>query len=114
MRTLTNSALRDKSEINVPRQWLESIKYKAASYAKNQSIFVTEHKLCEIDINSTLTVREHDILRDLYHGFSQSEIARKHSLSLNSVKMATKSIYEKLNVHKISDLVRVAAEHSLV
>jgi DNA-binding CsgD family transcriptional regulator len=50
----------------------------------------------------------------LYHGFSQSEIARKQSLSVNTVKMVTKSIYEKLHVHKISDLIRIAAEQGLV
>jgi len=77
-------------------------------------MFINEYKLCESAVNKMLSSREQDVLSDLYHGFSQAEIARKHSLSINTVKMVTKSIYEKLHVHKISDLIRVAAEQRLV
>jgi LuxR family maltose regulon positive regulatory protein len=113
MRTLTMAALREP-DVDVPRQWLESIKNRATSYAKNQSLFINEYKLSDAALNKTLSAREQDVLSDLYHGFSQAEIARKHSLSVNTVKMVTKNIYEKLHVHKISDLIRVAAEQRLV
>jgi LuxR family maltose regulon positive regulatory protein len=113
MRTLTMAAL-NEPHTDIPRGWLEIIKNKATSYAKNQSMFINEYKLCESAVNKMLSSREQDVLSDLYHGFSQAEIARKHSLSINTVKMVTKSIYEKLHVHKISDLIRVAAEQRLV
>jgi LuxR family maltose regulon positive regulatory protein len=114
MRTLTMAVIREESCPEIPRPWLESIKNKSTSYAKNQSMFINEHKLSEAALNKALSAREQDVLSDLYHGFSQAEIARKHSLSVNTVKMVTKSIYEKLHVHKISDLIRVAAEQRLV
>jgi LuxR family maltose regulon positive regulatory protein len=114
MRTLTMVALREGTCEGIPNAWLESIKNKATSYAKNQSMFVTEHKLSEASPNKALSAREQDVLSDLYHGYSQAEIAKKHNLSINTVKMVTKNIYEKLHVHKISDLIRVAAEQRLV
>jgi len=118
MRTLIAAALREQMDSSsqvcgIPRLWLESIKHKATSYAKNQSMFINEHKTYNSD-NRVLSAREHDVLSDLYHGFSQSEIASKRSLSINTVKMITKGIYEKLHVHKISDLIRIAAEQRLV
>jgi LuxR family maltose regulon positive regulatory protein len=113
MRTLIMTSLRENTA-RIPQSWLESIRSKSASYAKNQSKLIANHKLCKSAVNKTLSAREHDILSDLYYGLSQSEIAVKHSLSVNTVKMVTKSIYEKLHVHKISDLIRVAAEQRLV
>jgi len=35
-------------------------------------------------------------------------------LSVSTVKMITKIIYEKLDVHKISELIRLTAERGLV
>jgi LuxR family maltose regulon positive regulatory protein len=118
MRTLTAAASREQSDasaagMGIPRSWLESVRYKATSYAKSQSMFINENKKIGVSVK-TLSAREQDVLSDLYHGFSQVEIAGKLNLSVNTVKMVTKSIYEKLHVHKISDLVRVAAEQGLV
>jgi LuxR family maltose regulon positive regulatory protein len=113
MRTVAMTALRE-ADTDIPHSWLESIKNKSTTYAKNLSMLVNEHKLSEMALSKALSPREQDVLSDLYHGFSQVEIARNHSLSVNTVKMVTKSIYEKLHVHKISDLIRVAAEQRLV
>jgi LuxR family maltose regulon positive regulatory protein len=113
MRTLTSSAMRDDVEIAVPNAWLELMKQKSSSYAKYQSVFINEQK-SGTPSNKVLSPREYDVLRELYSGATQAEIAKKHSLSINTVKMVTKSIYEKLHVHKISDLIRVAAERNLV
>jgi DNA-binding NarL/FixJ family response regulator len=116
MRTLMMAALRELPGVlaAIPHSWLETVKHKSTSYAKGQSLFITGHKLRETEVNKVLSAREQDVLNDLYNGFSQAEIARKYSLSVNTVKMVTKSIYEKLHVHKISDLIRVAAEQRLV
>jgi LuxR family maltose regulon positive regulatory protein len=113
MRTLVSTFLREQPDLGIPRTWLESLKHKATSYAKNQSTFITENKTGNSN-NKILSARENDVLNDLYHGFSQAEIASKRSLSVNTIKMVTKSIYDKLHVHKISDLVRIAAEQGLV
>jgi len=112
MRTLIMAALRE-DDAGVPRSWLELIRHKATSYAKNQSKLISEYNVYSGGGNA-LSSREQDVLSDLYHGLSQTEIATKQSLSTNTVKMVTKSIYEKLNVHKISDLIRVAVEQRLV
>jgi len=118
MRTLATIALNEISnssgpDIDIPRSWLESIKKKTTSYAKSQSMFITEYNLFNGSGN-LLTAREQDILRDLYHGLSQMEIASKRNLSVNTIKMYTKILYNKLNVHKIADLIRIAAERGLV
>jgi len=111
MRTLARTALSDKYQ-GVPQKWLETVRNKAASYARNQSTFISEY---EKNINNKLlSVRERDVLNDLYNGLTQPEIATARNISVNTVKMITKSLYEKLYVHKISDLIRVAAEQQLV
>jgi LuxR family maltose regulon positive regulatory protein len=116
MRTLTTVALSELSdgpEPVIPRSWLELIKKKTTLYAKNQSIFIAEHNTFHGG-EKVLTAREQDILRDLYHGFSQTEIASKRNLSVNTVKIYTKNLYDKLHVHKIADLIRIAAEQGLI
>jgi LuxR family maltose regulon positive regulatory protein len=114
MRTLTTSFLRSYADINIPKRWLELVRNKSTFYAKNQSMFICELKSSEMTVNHTLSARELAVLSDLYHGFSQPEIAYKHSLSVNTVKMTIKRVYEKLKVSKISDLIRVAAEQKLI
>ncbi|MCL2703165.1 MAG: LuxR C-terminal-related transcriptional regulator [Defluviitaleaceae bacterium] len=114
MRSLIIAALREHSSdsaqcIGIPCSWLESIKYKATSYAKSQSVFINEHKKNSIS-DKELTPREKDVLTYLYKGFSQPEIANKLDLSVNTIKTITRILYDKLHVHKISDLVRIAAE----
>lgn len=116
MRTLTTVALKelkDNNETGIPFSWLETIKQKTTSYAKCQSLIITEYNAFNDNVLA-LTPREQDVLFDLYHGFSQTEIAKKRSLSLNTIKMYTKNLYEKLHVHKISDLIRISAEKGLV
>jgi LuxR family maltose regulon positive regulatory protein len=112
MRTLTSAALRAEVNVDIPHSWLESVRRKASSYSKNQSAFIAEQKSHEM--KKDLSAREYEVLSDLYRGLSQIEIAKKHSLSINTVKMVTKNIYGKLNVHKISDLIRIVAERKLV
>ncbi|MCL2500307.1 MAG: LuxR C-terminal-related transcriptional regulator [Defluviitaleaceae bacterium] len=93
----------------IPRTWLESIKHKATEYAKSQSLFINKHKKNDNNVKE-LTPREKEVLTYLYNGFSQPEIAGKLELSVNTVKTITRILYDKLHVHKISDLVRIAAE----
>jgi len=112
MRTLSTVAL-SKNDIGIPKEWLEDVRRKALYYAGKQSLFISEHKAHEIG-NIKFSAREHDILSDLYKGLTQAEIASKRSLSINTVKMNMRNIYNKLDIHKISDLIRIVAEHGLV
>jgi len=111
MRTLTMAALRE--DTGIPATWLEAVRHKALYYAQNQSMFISEY-LENTGGSRMLSAREREILSDLYEGLSQSKIAAKRNLSVNTVKMIVKSLYGKLNVHKISDLVRISAERKLV
>lgn len=55
-----------------------------------------------------LTQREHDILNELPVHQSVAEIARKQTLSVNTVKTHMRSIYQKLGVTDRSDAVSTA------
>jgi len=119
MRSLINTTLREhpgNSEqcIGIPRSWLESIKHKATSYAKSQSLFINEYQKNDSSKAKELTPREKEVLTYLYNGLSQLEIADKLGLSVNTIKMITRILYDKLHVHKISHLIRIAVEQKLL
>ena len=59
-------------------------------------------------------MRELDILADLYHGLSRSEIAARQALSINTINSGITSIFNKLGARSIADVVRIAAEEKLV
>jgi len=114
IRTLTTVALREPNNV-VPMSWLEMIGRKAASYAKHQGMLISEYKKANgEDGEMVLSSRENDVLRDMYHGLSRSEIAASQNLSINTVKLYINSIYEKLNACNIADVIRIAAERKLV
>jgi DNA-binding NarL/FixJ family response regulator len=53
-----------------------------------------------------LTEKEHDIMKDLYDGLANAQIASKHYISINTVKSHVKSIYNKISVHNRTELVK--------
>jgi len=114
MRTLVLAAMRDDN-CEIPRAWLELIKRKSAYYAKNQGLLITAYERTnntnrEIDLSS----REREVLRDLYNGLSQSEIATKYDLSVKTIEMVNKNILGKLHAHSKTDVIRIASEKNLV
>ncbi|MBP2388101.1 helix-turn-helix transcriptional regulator [Paeniglutamicibacter kerguelensis] len=62
----------------------------------------------------TLTPREHEILKELPVHQSVAEIARKLTLSVNTVKTHLRSIYQKLGVSDRSEAVSVAQNRGLL
>jgi DNA-binding NarL/FixJ family response regulator len=64
---------------------------------KKTAIFSIEN------INKTLpnklTQREFEILSDIYNGLSNSDIAEKNFVSLNTIKSHVQKVYEKLDAH---------------
>ncbi|MDR1966621.1 MAG: LuxR C-terminal-related transcriptional regulator, partial [Synergistaceae bacterium] len=96
MRTLTRAAMRDNAN-DIPREWLERINRKAATYAKRELLVVSEYrKANNLGHDLHLSPREIEILHDVYHGLTRSEIAVSHDLSISTVKMVLSSIYSKL------------------
>ncbi len=114
MRTLASTALR-QGGAGVPAEWLEGVKRRAATFAKHQSLMVSAcQKAGGQKGDITLSVREQEVLLDLYHGLSRLEIAAKQALSTNTVNSAVNSIFNKLGAHSVADVVRIAAEEKLV
>jgi LuxR family maltose regulon positive regulatory protein len=114
MRTLTRAAMRDKAN-DIPREWLERINRKAATYAKRELLVVSEYrKANNLGHDMRLSPREMEILHDVYHGLTRSEIAVSHDLSISTVKMVLSSIYSKLGADNTADVIRIALERKLI
>ena len=114
VRTLTTAALKE-SDCRIPKPWLETINRKAASYSKRQIHVTTEFKKAHsITKNITISPREREILVDLSHGLSRSEIATNRNLSVNTVKMVINNVYMKLGAENLADAIRIATEWKIV
>jgi LuxR family maltose regulon positive regulatory protein len=114
MRTLTTAAMRDR-DCGIPRPWLEMINRKAATYAKRLAFVVTEYKSANgLGDDVPFTARETEILNDLYHGLSRSEISASRNLSINTVKMVLGAIYTKLGADNVADVIRIALSRQLI
>ena len=114
MRTLITSALRS-GDCGIPRAWLELINRKAAYYAKNQVLLIAAfEKDNNMRGNIKLAPRETNVLHDLYSGLSQTDIAEKQNISVNTVKKVYKSLGQKLHAGNIADMIRIAVEQKLV
>lgn len=61
----------------------------------------------------TLTPREQHVLRSVFEGLANKEIAYEIGVSLSSVKATLQQLFEKTGVRTRSQLVRIAIERSL-
>jgi LuxR family maltose regulon positive regulatory protein len=114
MRTLT-AALLKKSGRAIPAAWLEDINQKSVMYAKRRSRVIAGYmKANGISGGIVMSPREAEILTDLSHGFSRTEIAAGRGLSINTVKMVINNIYSKLGAGNLADLIRIAVEQKLI
>ncbi len=114
MRTVISTAQKTPN-CDIPAEWLETVRRKAASFAKQQSFMFADYQKASGSRHSiALSSREREILSDLYHGLSRPEISSKRALSINTVNSAINSVFNKLGAHNIADAVRIAAEEKLV
>jgi len=114
MRTLA-AAARGASYRGVPETWLETIQRKAATYAKRVGQVRGQYRQAEgLEDSVQLTQKETDLLVDLSHGLSRSEIAEARGISINTVKMMLLYIYEKMGAENSMDAVRIAYSRGLL
>jgi ATP-dependent transcriptional regulator len=114
MRTLSAAALKESIR-KIPKKWLENINRKSASYAKRQVHLIAEYKQANLIPDSiALSTRENEILADLSHGLSRSEIAANRGFSINTVKTVINNIYMKLGAENLAAAIRIASERKIV
>ncbi|MDR1589215.1 MAG: LuxR C-terminal-related transcriptional regulator [Oscillospiraceae bacterium] len=115
MRTLTAAAMRDDA-CEIPRPWLVKIQKKSSAYAKTLSYVITAYRNFN-QLNEklfALTIKEKEILSDLCHGLSRTEIAYNRNISVNTVKLLLQTVYSKLGAKTTADAVWIAASMKLV
>jgi LuxR family maltose regulon positive regulatory protein len=112
MRTLTSFAM--KKHGHIPKTWLESMNRKSASYAKRLAHIIADYKHANHIDSVVISAREKEILNDLSHGLSRTEIAANRNLSVNTVKMIINNVYMKLGAENLADVIRIASEKKIV
>jgi len=114
MHDLVTAALRQE-RCAIPGEWLKSIDLKASGYAKKAAVIAAAYKRDNrIEDGIRLSQRELQILTDLYHGLSRTEIAATRYLSINTVKTTIQMLYSKLGAENNMDAVRIAIEKKLI
>jgi LuxR family maltose regulon positive regulatory protein len=114
MRTLSRAAMK-ASNCGIPAEWLSKINKKSATYAKKLAFVASEYrKANHLGDEIQLSLREIEILTDLYHGLSRSEIAVNRRLSINTVKSLLQIIYSKLGAENNMDVIRIAIDMKLI
>jgi len=114
MRTLSAYALREGGH-KIPETWLNAVNKRSALYARYQAQMIAASQKKNGVVNLTpLSVRETEVLHDLYAGLSRTSIAAKQNLSLSTVNMNIQSIYSKLHAKNVADVIRIAIEHRLL
>jgi LuxR family maltose regulon positive regulatory protein len=114
MRSLASLALR-VPESTLPRQWLETMRSRATTYAKRVAYVRSHHLLAtQSGPSITLTSKELEILEDLAHGLSRTEMSLARGVSVNTVKSMLQMIYDKLGAEGALDAVRIATHKNLI
>jgi LuxR family maltose regulon positive regulatory protein len=114
MRTLSRAAMKT-ADCGIPTEWLSEVNKKSATYAKKLAFVVSEYrKSNRLGGDIQLSLREIEILTDLYHGLSRSEIAANRQLSINTVKSLLQIIYAKLGAENNMDVIRIALDMKLI
>ena len=109
------SAAASSSDCKIPQMWLKNIKQAASNYSRNKASIISDYKVKnELEREIELSSRENEFLHEMYEGLSNSEIAAKYGLSINTVKMHISCIYSKLGARNKADIFRIANELNLL
>jgi LuxR family maltose regulon positive regulatory protein len=114
MRSLVGAMLK-LDDPGVPTEWLESIRSKAATYAKRIAHVKSRYRQdIGKDGDIQLTLKEKEVLQDMSQGLSRTEIAMYRGISVNTVKAMLQIIYEKLGADNSMDAMRIAISNELI
>jgi ATP/maltotriose-dependent transcriptional regulator MalT len=114
MRTLTIAAMKDRS-CKISQEWLKMIKSKSETFSKYRLQVVAEYKAKNgITDEVNLSIREREVLVELYKGLSNQDIAIRQDLSITWVKQIINNIRVKLGAETAVDIVRIATERKMV
>ena len=114
MRAVTEAAIREKAT-DIPPEWLDETRRKAVEYAKKlYPLTGSARTFPGAGENRFLSRRELDVLIGFSRGLTREEIAGEASISPNTVKSVTRSIYNKLGALNKADAVRIAAEKGIL
>lgn len=69
--------------------------------------------ICAPKFNSKLSDRQIEVMRMLYDGKNDSEIAEKLFISLNTVNNHRKNSFRKVGVHSMAEFMRYAMTNNL-
>lgn len=69
--------------------------------------------ICAPKFNSKLSDRELEVMRMLYKGVSDSDVADKLFISLNTVNNHRKNSFRKLGIHSMPEFMRYAMTNNL-
>ena len=72
-----------------------------------------EGEICGAKFNSRLSAAEVRVMRLVYDGISNDEIAERLYISPHTVKNHIKSVYLKLGIHEKSEFVQYAHNNNL-
>ncbi|MDR3139537.1 MAG: LuxR C-terminal-related transcriptional regulator [Treponema sp.] len=116
MRALTGSALK-AGDAGIPPAWLDRVCRLASAYAHR--VFVAAERYRNFRksapaAKSALSRRETLVLAGLSRGLTREEIALDGGISVNTVKSAIRSIYNKLGAVNRADAVRIAGARGLL
>jgi two-component system, NarL family, nitrate/nitrite response regulator NarL len=101
---------------NSPKTLLEAIRHVARGGEWMDSRAVSSEPLAvdkPSQVKAQLTQREQQVLRSIFEGLTNKEIAHNIGASQSSVKATLQRLFEKTGVRTRAQLVRIAIEHSL-
>jgi len=118
MRNIANAVLSSTNAappaaaLELNRKWLETIRGKAAVYAKKLATAAEQYRK-EDDI-PFFTAQELSVLASISKGLTREKIAEDTSFSISAVKKIIKTIYEKLGAINRADAIRIATGMGLL
>ena len=87
------------------RTLITTIKVAMTNFKFSQKETTLKKHNVEQAINASLTEQEFKILSDLMGGLSYKQLAKKHFVSVNTIKFHTGNIYAKCDIKRRSELI---------